>query len=103
MTDSVNNLDLATLVFGPTPSEAYSFTEPQQEEMDEIHGWCTSDLVALPSAPLPSSDGMISPLDPHELEELSDHLRSGHATKSNLCRGCLQSEGPRKIHRSIRD
>ena len=99
----MNNLDLATLLFGPTPSEAYSFTEPQQEEMDEIHGWCTSDLVALPSAPLPSSDGMISPLDPHELEELSDHLRSGHATKSNLCRGCLQSEGPRKIHRSIRD
>ena len=102
-TDSVNNLDLATLLFGPTPSEAYSFTEPQQEEMDEIHGWCISDLVSLPSAPLPSSDGMISPLDPHELEELSDHLRSGHATKSNLCRGCLQSEGPRKIHRSIRD
>ena len=102
-TDSVNNHDLATLVFGPTPSEAYSFTEPQQEEMDEIHGWCTSDLVALPSAPLPSSDGMISPLDPHELEELSDHLRSGHAAKSNLCRGCLQSERPRKIHRSIRD
>ena len=103
LTDSVNNLDLATLLFGPTPSEAYSFTEPQQEEMDEIHGWCTSDLVALPSAPLPSSDGMISPLDSHELEELSDHLRSGHATKSNLCRGCLQSEGLRKIHRSIRD
>ena len=91
------------MVFGPTPSEAHSFTEPQQEERNIIHGWCTSDLVALPSAPLPSSDGMISPLDSHELEELSDHLRSGHATKSNLCRGCLQSEGPRKIHRSIRD
>ena len=98
-TDSVNNLDLATLLFGPTPSEAYSFTEPQHEEMDEIHRWCTSDLVSLPSAPVPSSDGVISPLDPHELEflELSDHLRSGHATKSNLCRGCLQAEGPRKF------
>ena len=101
--DSMNNLDLATLVFGPTPSEAYSFTEPQQKEMDIIHGWCTSDLVVLPSALLPSSNGMMSPLDSHELEELSDHLRSGHATKSNVCRGCLQSEGPRKIHRSIRD
>ena len=34
----MNNLDLATLVFGPTPSDAYSFTEPQQEEVDIIHG-----------------------------------------------------------------
>ena len=97
VTDSMNNLDLATLVFGPTPSKAYSFTEPQQEEMDKIHGWCISDLVALPSASLPSSHGMISPLDSHELEELSDHLRLRHATKSNLCCGSLPSEATRKF------
>ena len=47
--------------------------------------------------PLPSSNGLVTPLDNHEMGELSNHLRSSHAKKSNLCRGCLQSEGPRKF------
>ena len=95
--------NLETLVSGPLPSEAYSFNEPQQGEMDLIEDWCKADLISLPFAPLPSSNGSISPLDAREWEELSHHLRSGHTTKSNLCRGCLQAEGPRRIHGSIRD
>ena len=43
------------------------------------------------------------PLTEPEIVELTDHVNSGHVTKSNLCRGCLQSEGPRRVHRSIRD
>ena len=34
---------------------------------------------------------------------MSEHIRSGHSCKSNLCRGCLQAEGPRKVHRTVRD
>ena len=64
---------------------------------------CMSELVALPRAPLPTSDGSMMPLTQDELQELNDHVNSGHLTKSNLCRGCLQSEGPRKMHRSVRD
>ena len=43
------------------------------------------------------------PLTEAEAEELRNHIASGHVTKSNLCRGCLTAEGPRRIHRSIRD
>ena len=100
---SMEGKNLETLVFGPLPSEAYSFTEPQQDEMDLIEDWCKSDLVSLPSSSLPASDDMIVPLEDKELKELSHHLRSGHATKSNLCRDCLEAEGPRRTHRSIRD
>ena len=59
--------------------------------------------MALPSAALPASDGSMMPLTEPEIVELTDHVNSGHVTKSNLCRGCLQSEGPRRVHRSIRD
>ena len=31
------------------------------------------------------------------------HINSGHVQKTNLCKGCLLSEGPRKIHKRIRD
>ena len=50
--------------------------------------------MALPSAPLPTSDVSMMPLNQDELKELNDHVNSGHLTKSNLCRGCLQSEVP---------
>ena len=42
-------------------------------------------------------------LNEEELKELSEHVLSGHVTKSNLCKTCLEAEGPRRIHRSIRD
>ena len=95
-TPRLHNNNLETLVFGPLRSEAYSFTESQQNEMDLIEDWCKTGLVALRFSPLPSSNGSISPLDDHEWERLSHHLQSGRATKSNLCGGCLQAEAPRK-------
>ena len=64
---------------------------------------CSSELVSLPSTSLPASDGTILPLNQREQEELSNHIRSSNSSKSNLCRGCPQAEGPRKIHRTIGD
>ena len=52
---------------------------------------------------LPVSNGSILPLSEPELQELAEHVHSGHVKKSNLCRGCLEAEGPRRTHRSIRD
>ena len=34
---------------------------------------------------------------------MKDHVESGHTTKSNLCKGCFEAEGPRKVHRTVRD
>ena len=64
---------------------------------------CSSELVSLPSTSLPASDGTILPLSQREQEELSDHIRPSHSSKSNLCRGYLQAEGSRNTHRAIRD
>ena len=49
------------------------------------------------------SDGSIKPLSSQEEKELREHINSGHVKKSNLCKGCLLSEGPRKLHKRIRD
>ena len=46
---------------------------------------------------------MIDPSTDTELQELQQHLHSGHSKKTNLCHGCLESEGPRKIHRTVRE
>ena len=82
-----------------------SLTAPDSHEQLKIDSWCQSDLVALPSAALPASDGSMMPWTENEIVELTDHVNSGHVTKSNLCGGCLQSVGPRLrgVHRSIRD
>ena len=48
-----------------------------------------SDLVSLPRKDLPCSDGSTYPLSSDEMKELEEHIRSGHVTKSNICRGCL--------------
>ena len=84
-------------------AQAMTLSMPTAEEQQEIEDWCRDETVSLPFSDLPCSDGSILPLSPVELEELSEHVHSGHATKSNLCRGCLEAEGPRKIHRSIRE
>ena len=78
-------------------------TLPDRDEQVLLDEWCRSDHVALPSSNLPSSDGSLLALNEEELKELSDHNLSGHVTKSNLCKSCLEAEGPRRIHRSIRD
>ena len=59
--------------------------------------------VSLPSDTLNVSDGSIKPLSPQEEKELTEHINSGHIKKSNLCKGCLLSEGSRKLHKRIRD
>ena len=72
---------------------------------DDHLSWITGvNLVALPSAPSSTYfDGSMMPLNEDEVAELTDHVSSGHLTKSSLCRGCLQSEGPRRIHKLVRD
>ena len=50
-----------------------------------------------------SSDGEIKPLSSTEQDELKAHVLSGHLTKRHLCRGCLIAEGPRRVHRTVRD
>ena len=65
-----------------------------------------SPFVPSPFGPpkdLPTSNGSILPLSEPELQELAEHVHSGHVKKSNLCKGCLEAEGPRRIHRTIRD
>ena len=69
----------------------------------ELQEWCLLPEVALPFAHLDASDGSISPLDRDSMEELKQHIQSGHLTKSHLCKGCLTAEGPRRIHRRVRD
>ena len=49
------------------------------------------------------SDGSIKPLSPQEEKELREHINLGHVKKSSLCKGCLLSEGPRKLHKRVRD
>ena len=99
----MDSSDLATLLFGPLPAEAMTFNLPQPDDERTLQEWCSSELISLPSTALPASDGTVLPLNQKEWAELSDHLRSGHSSNSNLYRGCLQAEGPRKIHRTIRD
>ena len=99
----MDSSDLATSLLGPLPSEALRFHLPQPEEERTLQEWCSSELASLPSTSFPASDGTILPLNQREREELSDDFRSGHSSTSNVCRGCLQAEGPRKVHRTVRD
>ena len=77
-------------------------TELPEPDKEDVILWCASDLVSLPHKDLPCSDGTIDPLTQDE-KDLEAHVRSGHVTKSNNCRGCLEAEGPRKLHRGVRD
>ena len=86
-----------------TTTQALTMTIPDDDELREIEQWRRDDSVALPFTELPASNGAFLPLTQPEKEELAEHLRTGHLNKTNLCRGCLEAEGPRKIHRTIRD
>ena len=87
----------------PSTVQAMTLTMPNSEEQEEIEQWCKDELVSLPWSDLPVSNGSILPLSEPELQELAEHVHSGHVKKSNLCRGCLEAEGPRRIHRTIGD
>ena len=69
----------------------------------DLQEWCLLPEVSLPFAHLGASDGSISPLDNDAMEELKKHIQSGHLTKSHLCKDCLTAEGPRRIHKRVRD
>ena len=87
----------------PSTAQAMTLTMPSAEEQLELEKWCKDELVSLPWSGLPASDGSIAPLSQPELQELAEHVDSGHVQKSNSCRGCLEADGPRRIHRTIRD
>ena len=87
----------------PDPDNIVQLTTPTQEEEKEIQEWCVSEHVALPFNPLETSDGTVKPLTEKEEKELRDHVNAGHLTKCHLCKGCLLSEGPRRVHRRVRD
>ena len=78
-------------------------TDLPESEKEDVILRCASDLVSLPHKDLPCSDGSTDHLIPNEMKDLEDHIRSGRVTKSNNCRGCLEAEGPRKMHRGVRD
>ena len=80
-----------------------TLTLPDDDELDALEEWCREEFVSLSPAELPASDGVLLPLSPTEQQELDDHLQTGHLKKTNLCRGCLDAEGPRKTHKSVRD
>ena len=90
------------LLYSRSPTlRGLTFHLPQRDVERTLQESCSSELVSLPSTALPASNGTVLPLNQIEQEELSDH--SGHSSESNLGRGCLQAEGPRKADRAVRD
>ena len=87
----------------PPADQQQRFTNSPPEEEAILQEWCSQDHVSLPTDTLNVSDGSIKPLSPQEEKELREHITSGHVKKSNLCKGCLLSEGPRKLHKRVRD
>ena len=61
MRDDVQIDDLASVLFGPLPAHAMTFTSPSSDEQALIKEWSATDLVSLPLTDLPSSDGSTSP------------------------------------------
>ena len=92
MASSLND-DLA---HRPMKPQAMTLDIPNDDDHRDLDDWCSTDNVSLPTAPLPASDGSIQVLTDNEQQELSEHLRSGHVTKSNLCPGCLVVRGSKK-------
>ena len=78
-------------------------TSPSPQEEAEIQEWRASSHVSLPYSPITTSDGSVKPLTSEEEKLLREHISSGHLTKCNLCKGCLLSEGPRRMHTRVRD
>ena len=54
------------------------------DELEKIEERRKEDLVSLPFAALPVSDGMIDPFTVSEQQELQQHLQSGHL-KQRIC------------------
>ena len=87
----------------PPADQHQKFTNSPPEEEAILQEWRSQEHVSLPTDTLNVSDGSIKPPSPQEEKKLRDHINSGHVKKSNLCKGCLLSEGPRKLHKRVRD
>ena len=89
-----------TQALWPLSGQVYNLTLPDPDEQAMLDEWCRSEHVALPSTDLPASDGSMLALNEEELKELSDHVLSGHVTKSNSCKSCLEGRAKRdpQIH-----
>ena len=92
-----------TWMESPPADQQQKCTNSPPEEEAVLQEWCSQEHVSLPTDTLNVSDGSIKPLSPREEKELRDHINSGHVKKSNLRKGCLLSEGPRKPHKRVRD
>ena len=68
-----------------------TLTIPSAEEQLELEKWFKDEHVSLPWSDLPASDGSIAPLSQPELQELAEHVDSGHVQKSNLMQRMLRS------------
>ena len=77
----------------PLSGQVYNLTLPDHDEQVLLDEWCRSEHVALPFTDLPAPDGSLLALNEEELRALSDHIISGHVTKSNLCKSFLEAEG----------
>ena len=53
------------------PVETVTLTLPNDDDLMDLDSWCKSELEALPSASLPTSDGSLMPLNQDELKELT--------------------------------
>ena len=87
----------------PDSDNIAQLTTPTQEEEKEIQEWCVSEHVALPFNPLETSHGAVQTLAEKEEKELRDHINVGHLNKRHLCKRCLLSEGPKRVHRRVWD
>ena len=86
----------------PPADQQQKFTNSPPEEEAILQKWCSQEHVSLPTDTLNVSDGSIKPLSGRK--EPRDQITSGHVKKSNLCKGCLLSEGGSpKFHRRVRD
>ena len=87
----------------PLSAQVHNLTLPNHSEQLLIDQWCRSEHVALPFTDLPPSNVSMMSINEEAWCELSERILSGHRPRSNLRRGCLEAEGPRRIHRSIRE
>ena len=88
---------------GDNEREPDALLSPTLEEEAALQEWCASSHVSLPFSPTSTSDGTVQPLSPEDEKLLREHISSGHLTKCNLRKGCLLSEGLRRMHRRVRD
>ena len=82
----------------PDPDDIAQLTRKRRRFRNgvSVNMWhCHSTLLTHPMA-------HFNPLQKKE-KELRDHVNTGHLNKRQSCKACLLSEGPRRVHRRVRD